>query len=231
MNDSKEGRRLHGLAEESREKGEFLKALEYTDQALIAYQKDGDKTGLAEVLASRQSIFKQLYRATSDIAFLILEKHTAWAAVEMAEESGIKEALAIPYHNLGKYFYEAGDYKNAAMFFKKAADNLETYHNGRHGRSSVIADIRGHQYAAEYKAGDKTAYERAVRVLEDLKGLEEDSYNKNVWVTGAQLRIVEMLLEDEPEKSAEYLKKAEEIIKSDGRLILRAEQLKKLKNR
>ena len=81
MKDSIEGRRLHALAEEARENGDFLKALEYTDQAALAYQKDNDLLGLSEVQSSRQSTFKHLYRQTEDAVFLVLEKHSAVAAV------------------------------------------------------------------------------------------------------------------------------------------------------
>src|SRR5262245_38772504 len=114
MNQSTEGRRLHALAEEARESGKFLEALEYTDKASLAYQKDGDMLGLAEVQSSRQSTFKHLYRSTGDIVFLILEKHAAESAVEIAEKSTIPEAVGIPYHNLGKYYSEVKDYKHAA---------------------------------------------------------------------------------------------------------------------
>src|SRR3989344_6279272 len=123
MNDSKVGRRLHGLAEDARESGRLLEALEFTDQATLAYQKDNDLLGLAEVQSSRQSTFKHLYRATNDKIFLILEKHAAESAVDVAEKSGIKEALGIPYHNLGKYYFEEQDYEKAAEAFNKAIEN------------------------------------------------------------------------------------------------------------
>ncbi len=230
MADSEVGRRLHARAEEAREAGKFLEALEYTDCATLAYQKDGDLLGLAEVQSSRQSTFKHLYRSTGDPVFLTLEKHAAEAAVEIAEKCGISEAVGIPYHNLGKYYSEVKEYEKAAEYFKKAIENLKKYPDNHHGRASVIADIAGHQYAAEYHTGDKTALDRALQALEDLQNSDESStYNKNAWVTGAHIRIAEMLVTDNPELAKKHVEEAQKILDSDNRQILRKEQLEKLR--
>ncbi len=229
MKDSDEGRRLHALAEEARESGDFLKALEYTDQATLAYQKDDDLLGLSEAQSSRQSTFKHLYRQTEDDVYLLLEKHASLAAVEIAEQSGIKEALGIPFHNLGKYYFETKEYEKAADTFKKAVDNLTVSPSERHSRPSVIADIQGHQFAAEYHTGDKSALERAEKALEELENAEEKSrYAKNAWLSGAHLRIAEMTIQDNPELAREHAKTAREIIENDERQILRKHQLEKL---
>jgi tetratricopeptide (TPR) repeat protein len=229
MSDSQEGRRLHALSEEARERGDFLAALEHSDQATLAYQKDGDLLGLAEVQSSRQSIFKHLYRQTKDGVWLILEKHAALAAVEIAQKSGRAEALALPYHNLGKYYFEAQEYQLAAEAFKKAVDNLTVYPDNRHSRPSVIADIKGHQFAAQYRAGDKTALSRALQALEALRAAREDnSYNRNAWISGAHLRIAAMLAENDPEAARRHLAQAKEIIDSDPSQVLRKNQLRPL---
>lgn len=228
MADSQEGRHLHQLAENARESGDFLKALEYTDQATLAYEKDHDLLGLAEVQSSRQSTFKHLYRTTDDRTFLLLEKHAAEAAVEIAQASGIKEALGIPYHNLGKYYFEAEKYEKAAEAFRRAVENLTQYPSERHSRTSVIADIKGHQYAAEYHTGDKTALSSVLDALQELERAEEDSYNKNAWLTGAHIRIAEMLARDDLQLAKKHLEEARRIIEEDKRLILRKNQLEKL---
>lgn len=234
MTDSQEGRRLHALAEEARERGDFLAALEHTDQASLAYQKDGDMLGLAEVQSSRQSTFKHLFRSTGDQTFLLLEKHAALSAVEIAEKSGAPAALGIPYHNLGKYYFEAGEYQLAAEFFKKAVDNLIAYPGNRHSRPAVIADIRGHQFAAEYRAGDRSALARALEALADLESsastAEDSAYNRNAWLSGARLRIAEMTARDNPELARRHLAEARKIIESDPQQVLRKQQLQKLES-
>ena len=231
MTNSQEGRRLHLLAEQAREGGRFLAALEHTDQATLAYQKDNDVFGLAEIQSSRQSTFKHLYRSLGDPVFLVLEKHAAEAAVEIAQKSGIHDAVAIPYHNLGKYYAEVEDWKHAAKYFKAAVENLRAYPQNTHSRPSVIADIEGHQFAAEYRNGDKSGLQQALKALENLKAVEEDSYNKAVWLSGAHLRIAEMVFKDDPNLSKTHLDEARKIIESDKRLILRKEQLEKIQSR
>lgn len=221
---------MHTKAEEARESGDFLKALEFTDQAILAYEKDNDLLGLSEVLSSRQSTFKHLYRKTGNKAFLTLERFAAAASVEIAKESGVKEAIGIPYHNLGKYYFEAKEYKKAAGFFKKAVENLTSHPSTRHSRPSVLADIKGHLLAAQYHADDKTALARAIKTLEELKNSQEKStYNKNVWLSGGHLRIAEMLAQDDKNLAIKHAKKAEQIIESDKRLILRKKQLEDLR--
>lgn len=229
MIQSEEGKRLHKLAEDARESGNFADALKYTDEAMLAYQKGKDYLGLSEVQASRQNTFEHLFRATHDSAYLLLQRHAAQAAVEIAEMSGIKEALGIPYHNLAKYYSEVGEYAQAAKYFRQAVECLERFPNPSQSRPSVIADIRGHLYAVEYKAGDKNALERALQALADLELAEEPStYNKNVWLSGAHIRIADMLKEDNPEMSRTHYDAAKKIVDSDSRLILRREQLKAL---
>ena len=68
---------FHVQAEQARERGDYEQALVLTDQALIAYQQDGDLTGMAEIQSSRQRVFKHLYRSTKDKAYLVLEEHSA----------------------------------------------------------------------------------------------------------------------------------------------------------
>ena len=116
---SKKGRIIHAKAEEAREDGKFLDALKFTDEATLAYQIDKDYLGLAEVQSSRQSTFKHLFRETGDKNYLILEKHAAESAVDIAESSGIKESVAIPYHNLGKYYEEKRIIKKLPFFLGK----------------------------------------------------------------------------------------------------------------
>lgn len=233
---SDKGRHLHHQAEISREAGDFLKALHYTDEAALAYQADGDYLGLAEVQASRQSTFKHLYRSTGDPVFLTLEMHAAQASVEIAEKSGDKKALGIPYHNLGKSLSEAGKHCEAADAYKKAVTYLTEYPLELHSRPSVIADIKGHLYTAEFFCGDHSALNKALRALENLEAADEDSYNKNVWLSGAHLRIAEMYMsaedvQDHKQRAEEHIKQAEEIINGDERLVLRREQLEEIKHK
>ncbi len=219
---------FHVQAEQARERGDYEQALVLTDQALIAYQQDGDLTGMAEIQSSRQRVFKHLYRSTKDEAYLVLEEHTAQSALEIAQSSSNPHALAIPLHLMGSFFAQKKEYAQAAEYFKQAVENLTTYTDNPHSRPAVIADFAGHQFWAEYLAGDTSALDRALIALEQLKNTEEDSYNKAVWISGAHLRLAEMLMHENLEEAKKHLAHAREIIEADSRLLLRKEQLDEL---
>lgn len=240
------GRQLHGLAAQARERGDSLESLKLNDEALLAYQAEGDKLGFAEVLADRVIVLGHLCDKTNDRNFLILAKNTARASVEIAEESRNKTAFAIPYFNLAKTQVALGEYKNAMESYQKAVDNIINNPPQSNNRASIVADFKAHMETTAYKAGDKSALERAERALGDLEQIpvvndtdyeakdkqlafnEEVSYNKNVWLSGTHMRIAEMLKEDNPSKAKEHLAKAKEIIDSDERLKIRKSQWKKL---
>lgn len=225
---AKKGRSLHSLAEKAREEGKFLEALQFTDQASLAYQKDADMLGLAEVQSSRQNIFKHLFRSTGDETFLILEKHSAQSAVDIAQKSGVAQALAIPLFNLGKYYLEVKDYVEAIECFEKAIANLKANPQNPHSRPAVIADIGGHLCFAQHFSGDEVALSKAMKLLAELEGLDEEPYSKAVWITGAHLRIAQMTVKKDPKLARKHLEFARKIINVDDSLVLRAEQLRVL---
>lgn len=226
------GRQLHGQAEQAREGGDFTKALELTDQAMVAYQKDGDSLGFAEVLASRFLTLRHLFESTGDRKYLILAKHSALSSVEIAQASNDKTALAIPLFNLAKSQETLGEIKEAVESYKQAVDNLVNNPPAVHkteDRPAILADFQIHLSTCEYKNGDKSALERAEKALGELEQNPDISdYNQHVWVSGGHMRIAEVLMSDDPGKAKEHLQKAKGIIDGDPRLKLRLEQWQKL---
>lgn len=223
-----DGKILHAQAEQARESGDFLKALGLTDQAMIVYQKAGDRLGFAEIQASRFLTLRHLYEQTNDKNYLILAKYAATASVEIAREGGNKEALVVPLFSLAKAQETLGELEEACRTYQEAVDNMINNPPPQHNQPGVLADFKNHLYVCQYKSGDKTVLEKAEQALQDLKEAEEESYNKNVWLSGGHMRIAEMLREDNPEKAHEHLQKAKEIIDSDERLTLRKGQWEKL---
>lgn len=226
--ESTKGRQLHKQSLESQEKGNFGEALELSDRAMVTYQEDGDKVGFSEIQAMRFLILKHLYERTDDNSYMVLAKYSAMAGVELAEASGDKTALTIPYFNLAKTFEALGEYKEAVDGYKKAIINMEESPAERHNRPSVIADFKGHLAICEYKTGDKTAIERALEAIEELRACEEEKYTKDVWLSGGYMRLAEALKNDNREEARKYLDKAKEIIDANEELKLRKEQWEKL---
>lgn len=224
-----EGRILHRQAAEAREAGMFPKSLDANDRALFAYDAADDSLGFAEGIACRSITLRDYAKERDSRRFLILAKHEMMASVAIARESGDKTALALPLFNLAQLQESLGELPHAVATYKEAVTNMQVNPPERHNRPSVLADMRGHLATCEYKAGDKTALERAEEALQDLAHSEEpDTYAKDVWLSGAHMRIADVLRTDEPEKAKEHLQKAREIIDGNSELKLRHNQWEKL---
>lgn len=226
------GREVHGKAEQARERGDLLQALQLCDEAMVTYQTEGDALGFAEVLASRFLTLRHLFEQTDDKKYLILGKHAAQSSVELAESGGDKSALALPYFNLAKSQETLGQFQEAVENYKKALGNAMSNPPAAHKieqRPAIIADMKVHLATSEYKAGDKSALERAKQALAELEAHPDiEDYNQHVWVSGGYMRLAEILKEDNPTEAKECLQKAKVIIDADPRLKLRLKQWEKL---
>lgn len=221
-------REIHGQAEQTREAGDFPKALALADQALLAYQKEGDEKGFAEALTSRFLTLRHLYHETGDSNYLVLAKHTAMAAVEIAQSSKDPTALALPLFNLAKVQEELNEPSSACQTYQQSLDNLINNPPSEHNRAGVIADFKVHLYSCLYKSGDKSALEKLLQATTDLEGSNETKYNKDVWLSGAYMRLAEILRSNNPPQARENLQKAKDIIDTNPDLKLRAKQWEKL---
>lgn len=224
-------RDLLGKANEVRENGDYVESLKLADEAIIAAQAEADLGAFSEGLSVRYLAYKLLYQDTSDENYLVLAKHTMFASVEVAEKSGDKTALAIPYFNLAKVLDESNLVDDSLNYFKKALSSLKANPPQSHNRPGVVADFAGYLATEQYKAGDKSAASLIDEAVENLKNSGEDKisdYNLKVWLSGLHMRAAEVLKADNPEKSKDHLKSAKEIIDSDGRLTIRLKQWHRL---
>lgn len=227
-------RQLLGRANEIREKGEYLDSLKLADEAIVTAQADGDLSAFSEGLSVRYLAYKLLYQDTSDENYLVLAKHTMFASVEVAEKSGDKTALAIPYFNLAKVLDESGLVSESLEYFKKALSSLKTNPPESHNRPGVMADFAGYLATEQYKSGDKSAVKLIDEAVENLKNSGEDKvsdYNLNVWLSGLHMRAAEVLKADDPDKAKAHMMVAKEIIESDDRLTIRLKQWHRLSER
>jgi tetratricopeptide (TPR) repeat protein len=230
MNQESEGRKLHGLAADARERGEFARSLDLNDKALMAYDADGDSLGFAEGIGCRAITLRVFAGERSDSRrFLILAKHEMMASVEIARETGNPKALALPLFELGKAHEYLGEHEQAVDAFSEAVQTFDKHKNEFPNGSSVLADMKVHLACAEYENGDKLALARAEEALEALTTAENEStFAKDVWVSGAHMHIAEILQEDNPEKAQEHLQKAKEIVDENPELVNRKKQWERL---
>ncbi len=221
-------RQIHGQAEQARENGDFQKALQLSDQAMIAYQKEGDSQGFAEVLSSRFLTLRHLYEETNDQNYIILAKHTVIASVEIGRKSGNPKSLALPLFNLAKSQEILEENEEACKSYQEALDNMTNNPPDQHNRPAVLADIKIHLYISQAKNGDQSSLEKAIDALKELESSDEEKYNKDVWLSGAHMKLAEILSVTNPKAAKEHLQKAKVIIDNNPDLKLRAKQLEKL---
>ena len=210
---------IHVKEEQARESGNFLEALRLSDEATLLYQKEGDVVGLAEIQSARFEIFKHLFFETNDKSFLILGKMSAKAGVKIAENSGKTEALAIPLFCLAKALTLLKKHEKAQEKYQEALEVLPQSHQNR---PSVEADIKIHKAICSIEMGNSGGENDALQAISDLEGSDEQKYEKDVWISGAYLKLAEAL------SSREYLEKAKAIIDASPELVLRKKQLEKL---
>lgn len=222
------GRHLIELATNARESGDFIQALVFEDQALVAFQEEGDLAGLAETQAGRFLTFRHLAEKTGDRSYLILAKYAALSGVEISTRLGDKTSLAIPFFNLAKAQQTLGEVKEAVKSFREALKNITENPPKSHNRPAVIADFKLNLSVAEYLTGDKSALDRARAALKDLERADEDSYNKNVWLASSHIKLAEALKNNKPTLAQKHLLQSKAIIDSDPRLKLIAAKWDKL---
>lgn len=228
---SDRGRKLHGQASDLREQGEFLKSLQLIDEAITIYIEDKDLLGLSEILGMKSLTLRHLFRKTKDLNYLLLAKYSSLAGIEIAKKSGKEEAVVLPTFDLAKIEDDLGDFARAAKTYENAVNEFQKYPPEFWNRPGVLADMKGHLYACQYKAGDKSALERAESALKELEASDEKTiskYNYDVWLSGAHMRIAQMVKKDDQEKAKSHLQEAKKIIDANPDLKIRLTQWNEL---
>lgn len=225
------GRQIHGKAEHEREAGNFLEALKLTDEAMIVYQEDGDLFGLCDVLSSRFLTLRHLYEKTNNEFYMVIAKKTVESAYEIAQKNSLTDGLFMPAFRLGQAHHTLNEIPEAISLYKQAIEMFKNNPPKEHNRPAVLADMKAHLSVAEYKSGDETALDRAMEALVDLTNADEPQYTKDVWMSGAHMKIAEVIAPKDPEAAQVHLTKATEIVNANPELILRKEQLAKLRQK
>ncbi len=214
-------------ANQAREDGNFVEALELLVQAIVGFQQEGNPGGIAEALASQFLTYRHLFYQTNDQNYLIIAVHSALAGVDIVSKGDQPDRAAIPLFNAGKAYEELGQFTNAINAYKAAIKAMEQNPPQQHNRPAVIADMKAHLAAVELEAGDTSARNRLEQAITELEQADEKQYEKDVWLSGAHLRYASILPKDNPHVE-EHLQKAKEIIDANPDLKLRKQQWEKL---
>jgi tetratricopeptide (TPR) repeat protein len=215
----------HHQAEEAREYQDYQVALELAVDSELSYDEAGDLIGFSEIQATKALTYRQLFKVSKGGHFLVLAKYIALSAVEIARNSGIKEALAIPVFNLAKIFEEIGELDQAIKLYEEALSHIKNNAPVHHDREAVKLDFKVHLLIARLRNGETDVEDEIIEVLHKIESNEaESTYNKNVWVSGGYLKLAEIARE------FKYLDEAKKIIESDDRLELRNIEWQELAN-
>lgn len=223
------GREVHGKVEHAREAGNFLTALQLSEQAFIAYQEEQDRFGMGDILASRSITLRLLFETSKDTSFLTRAKHDAMAGVEITRSSSEKSDLIMPLYRLGQVQEELEELSEACISYKESVEIFESFPPKEHNRPAVLNDMKVRMYVCEYKSGNEDALGSAENALVNLENDHEESrYTKDVWVSGGHMKLAEALKDKDLEGAQKHLLKAKEIIDMNPDLKLRKIQWEKL---
>lgn len=226
------GRGLHTKAANLREEGKFFDSIKLIIDAIRYYEKDGDFIGLTDALGDAVLSFRHLYFETKEISYLILALSHAQAVVAIAREKDLKGDLSRPLFNLGKVEEDLKNYKEAQDVYLEAIKLFESQNPTKHNRSGVLADMKIHLAVAKYKSGEKLAFGEALAAISDLEKSDEreiSKYNYDVWLSGAHMKLAEMLKNDDPDKAKDHSMKAKKIIDANPDLKIRRKQWEETK--
>lgn len=154
-----------------------------------------------------------------------MARKDAEASLAIAELHKLETVLGSSYFRLGEIDMLFEDYDSAVENYQRSLDHY-------HGTDCERGDYRYHLGEALYRLGKKEeAKEQLYLGLKEIQDHADqvDSFLVHVWESGAHMRLADLLRTDEPEKAKEHLAKAEEIINSDPKLVIRKRQLAELK--
>lgn len=211
-----------------REEGKTLDALNLYNQALVGYQQKHDYDGILNALCGRLISWQHLFNEKEDKVYAILARKEAESVLAIAQEYNIHDRDYLIHFLLGKSCIFLKDFNCAEIEFKKAIDLLSK-------DDAQKGDWLAHLGEAVYKNGRKEEGERII--LEGVQQIQKhqnefNSFQINVWISGAYLRLAKILMSDgQIEQAKIYLSKGEEVVLNDPRLVIRKQQLEILKRK
>lgn len=218
---------LHARAENLREQEKFTEALSAYNTVKDFYQKTGNFSGLVEAMGGECLTYKHLYLVSGDKKYLITAKNLASSGLDIANLHKLDKLIYRINFWLGEMETISENYVVAIEYYEKA---LRLYPLD----SAEKGDFQYHLGVAQYKNGQRELGMK--NILEGIKLIEKneaktDLFLIHVWLTGAYKVLVSILWNDNRGEAQKYLDLAEEIIRSDDRLIIRKRQLQELRER
>jgi tetratricopeptide (TPR) repeat protein len=213
------GHDIHGKVEQTREAGNFWDALKLSYDAIKAYLEEKDYQGLSELHGSIAITYRHIYNQQedkTDKTCLLLAAQSATTGIEIAKFHNLDTGVSMPTFNLAKVQEELGQYGEATETYQDAVDAfMATPPTNDNNRAGVLADMKIHLYTCAFKAGDQSALPKALDAITELENSNEKTvskYNFVVWMSGAHMKIAEMLKEKDVDLAKKHLDEARKLI-------------------
>ena len=209
-----------------REKARHQQALEVLDEALRLSLAARDYRGAADALGARALAWKHLFQLTGDRAYLEFYKADAMTRLSVVKTKKVP-ALHSAHFRAADHALLTADYKTAATHFRLALKNYC-------GSWAEKGDYRYHYGEALYRLGGRQTGLRELKDgLRDIQKYraEVNSFLANIWESGANMVLAELLWKTHGAQAKKYLAEAAKIIAGDKRLIMRKKQLKILERK
>ena len=142
--------------------------------------------------------------------------------LEIVKAKKITTEIAGAYFVNGKAQMLFANYKQAVSFFDKALAKLSLVKKAQRGE--WLTNLGKAKYLKGEKEKGLNMIFKGIHQLKKHSG-DIDGYTFNIWLSGAYLRLAEILKQDRPTESANYLKQARTIIQPDAKQIIRKKQL------
>src|SRR5258708_5520605 len=155
------GKELHVRVEHLREDGHPEESLKLAEEAKVAYTEEKNMLGLSDLYGSISLAYRHLNNLSG-------AKQAAEEAVRIAKDNNLKGDLARPLFNLAKVQEDFGEFSKAVETYE---ESIKFFKEGPvlHNRLGVLADMNIHLFTCEYKAGDKSGLDRALKAIKDLE--------------------------------------------------------------
>jgi tetratricopeptide (TPR) repeat protein len=200
-----------------REKGESANAFDLYNKALITCIKEKKYSGVLDCLIGRFLVWQHLYRLEDDHIYAVFAKQEAETMSRIAKNKGILNREGEIHYFYAKACLLLEEYECAENELQKVVDESQPT-DPRKG------DVMSHLGFAMYMNGHKTEgtavmLQSVNEILNRSQGLS--SVDVNTMLSGAYLRLARALVLDHPLDALENFARAEKIILSDPRLVVR----------
>ena len=217
---------LHQQAAQLRESGQSLEALALYEKALIAYLQESELSLRINVLLEKNIVLKHLWHQTPLPEYLDLAENNLDVALQWADQHQADvEQQALLFFSAADISLLRTDFSDAINLYQKALKTLPQ----NHAFSGQFLYHLGFAQALDDQEIGLQNLLLGKNRIEKQNNLE--SYTKEVWLSGAWLRIALIYLKGGKIAQAQSaLDQATTIIEQNDQLSLRKQDLARVKN-